>query len=76
VARKLLPLVRPRLLIVPGLLVGTAGMATLTWLGPDSHQIGASLGVALLNTIAASVTAAHLASGARGTPPQPQTTRT
>jgi EmrB/QacA subfamily drug resistance transporter len=115
VARKLLPLVRPRLLIVPGLLVGTAGMATLTRLGPGSgylahvlpgelllglgmgcvfvpaislatsgvgprdagvasavantsQQIGASLGVALLNTIAAGATAAYLASGARGTP--------
>ncbi len=115
VARKLLPLVPPRLLIVPGLLVGTAGMATLTRLAPGSgylahvlpgelllglglgcvfvpaislatsgvgprdagvasavantsQQIGASLGVALLNTIAASATAAYLASGAHGTP--------
>jgi len=39
VARKLLPLVRPRLLIVPGLLVGTAGMATLTRLGPGSGYL-------------------------------------
>jgi EmrB/QacA subfamily drug resistance transporter len=113
VARKLLPLVRPRLLIVPGLVVAAAGLATLTRLGPGSgylahvlpgelllglglgcvfvpaislattgvgprdagvaaavantsQQIGASLGVALLNTIAAGATAAFLAAGPRG----------
>jgi len=113
VARKLLPLVRPRLLIVPGLLVAAAGMASLTRLGIGSgylahvlpgelllglgmgcvfvpaisiatsgvgpteagvasaiantaQQVGASLGVALLNTVASSATAAYLAAGAHG----------
>jgi EmrB/QacA subfamily drug resistance transporter len=107
VARKLLPLVPPRVLIVPGLLLAASGMATLTQLGVHadyfahvlpgelllglgmgavfvpaistatsgvgprdagvasatantSQQIGASLGVALLNTIAASATASYL----------------
>lgn len=107
VARKFLPLVPPRFLIVPGLVVAAVGMATLTRLGVHAsyvthvlpgevllglgmgcvfvpamstatsgvgprdagiasatantaQQIGASLGIALLNTIAASSTASYL----------------
>lgn len=108
VARRLLPHVAPRLLIVPGLLVAAAGMASLSRLqvhggyvslvlpaavalglglgcvfvpaistatsgvGPrdagvasatanTAQQVGASVGTALLNTVAASVTAGYLA---------------
>jgi len=107
VSRALLPKVPPRLLMAPGLLLGAAGMATLTALhagaGYTTHilpaelllglgmgavfvpafstatlgvgqrdagvasavagtaqQVGASVGTALLNTIAASATAAYL----------------
>jgi EmrB/QacA subfamily drug resistance transporter len=107
VARKLLPVVAPRALMVPGFLSAAAGMALLTQLGlhasylphvlpgeillgfgmgcvfvpamstatsgigprdggvasavaNTAQQIGASLGVALLNTVAASATAAYL----------------
>jgi EmrB/QacA subfamily drug resistance transporter len=115
IARRFLPRVPPRLLIVPGLLVAAAGMATLTRLQVDasyvSHvlpgelllglglgcvfvpaistatsgvgprdagiasatantaqQIGASIGTALLNTIAAGSTAAYLAARAHAGP--------
>jgi hypothetical protein len=108
ISRQLLPRVRPRALIVPGLLLAAAGMATLTLLqagssyvthvlpgelllglgigavfvpafstatlgvGPaeagvasalanTSQQVGASLGTALLNTVATTATAAYLA---------------
>ena len=108
ISRALLPKVPPRLLMVPGLLLGAAGMATLTGLsshaGYVSHvlpaevllglgmgavfvpafstattgigageagvasavantaqQVGASFGVAILNTIAAAATTAYLA---------------
>ena len=107
-ARRLLPRVAPRALVVPGLMLAAAGMATLTRLHADSgyaahvlpaelliglgmglvfvpafstatagvaprdagvasamvntaQQIGASLGTALLNTVAAGATAAYLA---------------
>jgi EmrB/QacA subfamily drug resistance transporter len=110
ISRTLLPRVPPRLLMAPGLVLGAAGMATLTFLragdgyaghvlpaelllglgmgavfvpafstatlgvGPreagvasalagTSQQIGASVGTALLNTIAAAATTAYLASG-------------
>jgi EmrB/QacA subfamily drug resistance transporter len=115
ISRALLPRVAPRVLMVPGLLLGAAGMATLTRLhlhaayathalpaeillglgmgavfvpafstatsGVDprqagvasavansAQQMGASLGTALLNTIAATTTAAYLAAhrGAAG----------
>jgi EmrB/QacA subfamily drug resistance transporter len=113
IARRFLPRVPPRLLIVPGLIVAAAGMATLTRLQVDasyvSHvlpgelllglglgcvfvpaistatsgvgprdagvasavantaqQVGASVGTALLNTIAAGSTAAYLAARAHG----------
>jgi predicted MFS family arabinose efflux permease len=109
IGRRLLPRVAPRAMIVPGLLVAAAGMATLSALtvhasyvtqvlpgellvglgmgcvfvpaistatsrvGPrdagvasatanTAQQVGASLGTALLNTIAASATARYLAS--------------
>jgi EmrB/QacA subfamily drug resistance transporter len=117
ISRALLPRVAPRALMVPGLLLGAAGMAILTQLQPDgaytayalpaeillglgmgavfvpaystattgvdqreagvasavantAQQMGASVGTALLNTIAATATAAYLAahtvgSGAR-----------
>jgi EmrB/QacA subfamily drug resistance transporter len=108
VARKLLPLVPPRVLIVPGLLVAALGLAILSQIGVHSsylahvlpgqlllgfgmgcvfvpaistatsgvsqrdagvasatantaQQVGASFGVALLNTIAATATAGYLA---------------
>jgi MFS family permease len=113
ISRALLPRVAPRALMVPGLLLGAAGMAVLTGLpvhgaylthalpaeillglgmgavfvpafstattGVDqreagvasavantSQQMGASLGTALLNTIAATSTAAFLAAHSRG----------
>jgi hypothetical protein len=121
ISRVLLPVVAPRVLMVPGLLLGAAGMAILTQLQPDAaygayalpaeillglgmgavfvpafstattgvdqreagvasavantaQQIGASFGTALLNTIAATATAAYLAahvlgSGARSGAP-------
>ena len=109
VARKFLPLVPPRVLIVPGLLVAAVGLATLSHIGVHTsylvhvlpgqlllgfgmgcvfvpaistatsrvgqreagvasatantaQQVGASFGVALLNTIAATATASYLAS--------------
>jgi len=115
VARALLPQVPPRLLIVPGLVLAAAGMATLTGLGVQAsyvthvlpaelllgfglgavfvpafstatagvgpreagvasavantaQQVGASLGTALLNTIAAAATASYLATRIRGGP--------
>jgi EmrB/QacA subfamily drug resistance transporter len=115
VARALLPKIPPRLLIVPGLVLAAAGMATLTGLhvhagyvahvlpaevllgfglgavfvpafstatsgvGPreagvasavanSAQQIGASLGTALLNTIAGAATVSYLAAHARGGP--------
>jgi EmrB/QacA subfamily drug resistance transporter len=108
ISRALLPRVAPRSLMVPGLLLGAAGMAILTHLHPDgsyvayalpaelllglgmgavfvpafstatagvdprdagvasavantAQQMGASVGTALLNTIAATATAAYLA---------------
>lgn len=107
VSRALLPRVSPRVLMVPGLLIGAAGMSVLTQLRPDStyiacalpaeillglgmgavfvpafstatagvdqrqagvasavantaQQMGASLGTALLNTIAATATVTYL----------------
>jgi EmrB/QacA subfamily drug resistance transporter len=107
-ASRLMPYVRTRLLVVPGLLLAALGVALLTRLTPDasyvthvlptelllglglgialvpcistatnnadprdvgitsamtntSQQIGASIGTALLNTIAATVTASYLA---------------
>jgi EmrB/QacA subfamily drug resistance transporter len=113
ISRALLPRVAPRVLMVPGLLLGAAGMAILTQLQPDAaytafalpaeillglgmgavfvpafatattgvdqreagvasavantaQQIGASLGTALLNTIAATATAAYLAAHVLG----------
>ena len=107
-ASRLMPHMRTRLLVVPGLLLAAAGVALLTRLTPDasyvthvlptellfglglgialvpcistattnaepsdvgitsattntSQQIGASIGTALLNTIAATATAAYLA---------------
>jgi predicted MFS family arabinose efflux permease len=111
-ASRLMPHLRTRLLVVPGLLIASVGIALLTRLTPDasyvshvlpteillglglgialvpcistatnnaeprdvgitsattntSQQIGASVGTALLNTIAATATAAYLASHAR-----------
>jgi EmrB/QacA subfamily drug resistance transporter len=111
-ASRLMPHLRTRLLVVPGLLIAAVGVALLTRLTPDasyvthvlpteillglglgialvpcistatnnaeprdvgitsattntSQQIGASVGTALLNTIAATATAAYLASHAR-----------
>lgn len=111
ISRALLPLVSPRWLMAPGLIIGAIGMATLTSLhaggGYAAHilpaeillglgmgavfvpafstatlgvqpreagvasavagsaqQIGASIGTALLNTIAASATASYLAAHA------------
>jgi EmrB/QacA subfamily drug resistance transporter len=108
IARALLARVPPRLLMVPGLLIGAAGMATLTTLGSTAgyasqvlpaelllglgmgavfvpafatatagvgqreagvasavagtaQQVGASIGTALLNTVAAVTTAAYFA---------------
>ena len=108
VARKLLPLLPPRMLIVPGLLVAALGLALLSRIGVHSsymadilpgelllglgmgcvfvpaistatsgvsqrdagvasatantsQQVGASFGVALFNTIAATATASYLA---------------
>jgi EmrB/QacA subfamily drug resistance transporter len=113
-ASRLMPRVRTRLLIVPGLLIAAVGAALLTQLSPGasyvahvlptelllglglgialvpfintatsnaeprdagvtaattntSQQIGASIGTALLNTIAASATAGYLATHAAGT---------
>jgi EmrB/QacA subfamily drug resistance transporter len=113
VARGLLPKVAPRFLMAPGLVLGAAGMATLTDLGVrasyvthvlpaelllglglgavfvpafstatagvgprdagvasavanSAQQVGASLGTALLNTIAAGATASYLASHVHG----------
>ena len=107
ISRALLPRVRPRALMVPGLLIGAAGMAWLTLLTSKSgyvthvlpaelllglgmgavfvpafstatagvsqreagvasavagsaQQVGASVGVALLNTVAATTTSAYL----------------
>ena len=112
VASRLMPYVRTRLLVVPGLLLAAAGAALFTTLTPSagyvthvlpseillgiglglaivpcvstatqnadpkdvgvtsamtntSQQIGASIGTALLNTIAAAATTAYLASHAR-----------
>jgi EmrB/QacA subfamily drug resistance transporter len=109
VARRLMPQVPPRALVVPGLLVAAAGVGLLTQLQPDgtsyfttvlpaelllgagiatamvtafsnatlgveraltgvasaavnaAQQIGASVGVALLNSVAAAATVAYLA---------------
>jgi len=108
IARRLMPRVRPRTLMAPGLLVAAAGMALLTQLSTDSaywttvlpaelllgfgiscamvpaystatigvdqrqagvaaavitasQQIGASIGIALLNTVAAGATVSVLA---------------
>ena len=108
IAARLMPMLPPRALMVPGALVAAAGMGLLTQLQPDSsyltlvlpaelllglgtscvmvpafsistlgvdrreagiaaatvntfQQIGGSLGVAILNTVAASSTAAYLA---------------
>jgi MFS family permease len=113
-ASRLMPHLRTRLLVVPGLLLAAAGVALLTGLTPGapyvshvlpteillglglgialvpcistatsnadprdvgitsaatntSRQIGASIGTALLNTIAATATAAYLAAHARTT---------
>jgi len=113
VARKFLPLVPPRVLIVPGLLVAAIGLATLSQIGVHAsylahvlpgqlllgfgmgcvfvpaistatsgvgqrdagvasatantaQQIGASFGVALLNTVAATATASYLVSHQHG----------
>ncbi len=112
-ASRLMPYVRTRLLVVPGLLLSAAGAALFTTLTPDasyvthvlpselllglglglaivpcistatqnadpkdvgvtsamtntSQQIGASIGTALLNTIAAAATTTYLAVHARG----------
>ena len=112
-ASRLMPHLRTRLLVVPGLLIAAVGVALLTRLTPDasyvshilptelllglglgialvpcistatnkaeprdvgitsattntSQQIGASIGTALLNTIAATATAAYLASHVQG----------
>jgi EmrB/QacA subfamily drug resistance transporter len=112
-ASRLMPYLRTRLLIVPGLLIAAIGVALLTQLTPDSsyashvlpaeillglglglalvpcistatnnaeprdvgitsattnssQQIGASIGTALLNTIAAIETSAYLRSHSRG----------
>ncbi len=114
VASRLMPYVRTRLLVVPGLLLSAVGAALFTTLTPESaylthvlpseillgiglglaivpcvstatqnadpkdvgvtsamtntsQQIGASIGTALLNTIAAAATTAYLASHARTT---------
>ena len=111
-ASRLLPRVPTRLLVIPGLVLASLGVALLTQLTPDasyvshilptelllglglgiamvpcistatnkaeprdvgitsattntSQQVGASVGTALLNTIAASTTAAYLATHAR-----------
>jgi EmrB/QacA subfamily drug resistance transporter len=113
-ASRLMPHLRTRLLVVPGLLLAAVGVALLTGLTPDasylthvlptelllglglgialvpcistatgnaeprdvgitsattntSQQIGASIGTALLNTIAATATASYLATHARST---------
>jgi EmrB/QacA subfamily drug resistance transporter len=113
-ASRLMPHLRTRLLVVPGLLIAAVGVALLTRLTPDasyvshvlpteillglglgialvpcistattnaeprdvgitsaatntSQQIGASVGTALLNTIAATATAAYVSSHARVT---------
>lgn len=113
-ASRLMPHLRTRLLVVPGLLIASLGVALLTQLTPDasyvshilpteillglglglaivpcistatahaeprdvgitsattntSQQIGASVGTALLNTIAATATAAYLATHPSGT---------
>jgi hypothetical protein len=57
---------------VPAISLATSGVGprdagVASAVANTSQQIGASLGVALLNTIAAGATAAYLASGARGT---------
>jgi EmrB/QacA subfamily drug resistance transporter len=112
-ASRLMPHLRTRLLVVPGLLIAAAGVGLLTQLTPDSsyvshvlpaelllglglglamvpaistatnhaeprdagvtsaatntsQQVGASIGTALLNTIAATATASYLAVHARG----------
>jgi predicted MFS family arabinose efflux permease len=114
-ASRLMPRIRTRLLVIPGLLIAALGVALLTRLTPTaayvshilptelllglglglalvpcistatnkaeprdvgitsattntSQQIGASIGTALLNTIAATATASYLASHARGGP--------
>jgi EmrB/QacA subfamily drug resistance transporter len=113
-ASRLMPHLRTRLLVVPGLLIAAVGVALLTQLTPDasyvshvlptelllglglglalvpcvstatnnaeprdvgitsattntSQQIGASVGTALLNTLAATATATYLASHVRST---------
>jgi EmrB/QacA subfamily drug resistance transporter len=118
ISRVLMPVVAPRVLMVPGLLLGAAGMAILTQLQPDAaytayalpaeillglgmgavfvpafstattgvdqreagvasavantaQQIGASFGTALLNTIAATATAAYLAAHVLGSGARP-----
>jgi EmrB/QacA subfamily drug resistance transporter len=120
-ASRLMPHVRIRLLIVPGLLLAAIGAALLSTLTPDasyvthvlpsefllgigvglaivpcistatqnaeppdvgvtsamtntSQQIGASIGTALLNTIAAAATATYLASHTRGAEVQAKAT--
>lgn len=117
ISRALLPRVAPRSLMVPGLLLGAAGMAILTHLRPDgayvayalpaevllglgmgavfvpafstatagvdprdagvasavantAQQMGASLGTALLNTVAATATTAYLAAHALASGPR------
>jgi EmrB/QacA subfamily drug resistance transporter len=112
-ASRLMPRMRTRLLVIPGLLIAAVGVALLTRLTPTaayvshilptelllglglglalvpcistatnkaeprdvgitsattntSQQIGASIGTALLNTIAATATASYLVSHARG----------
>jgi EmrB/QacA subfamily drug resistance transporter len=119
ISRSLLPRVAPRVLMVPGLLLGALGMAILTQLdvhasyvaqalpaelllglgmgavfvpafstatvGVDPHeagvasavantaqQMGASLGTALLNTVAATSSAAYLASHYLGSGSHPR----
>jgi EmrB/QacA subfamily drug resistance transporter len=121
IARALLPRVAPRALMVPGLLLGAAGMAVLTQLQPHSaygayalpaelllglgmgavfvpafsaattgvdqreagvasavantsQQMGASLGTALLNTIAATATTAYLVAHRAGPSGRPGVT--
>jgi EmrB/QacA subfamily drug resistance transporter len=117
ISRALLPRVAPRALMVPGLLLGAAGMAILTQLQPGgaytayalpaeillglgmgavfvpafstatagvdqreagvasavantAQQMGASLGTALLNTVAATATATYLAAHVLGSGPR------
>ncbi|HZU74045.1 MAG TPA: DHA2 family efflux MFS transporter permease subunit [Acidimicrobiales bacterium] len=117
ISRALLARVAPRMLMVPGLLLGAVGMAILTRLQPDSayaayalpaeillglgmgavfvpafstatagvnpqeagvasavantaQQMGASVGTALLNTIAATATATYLAAHVLGSSPR------